>query len=368
MVYSKGSTEPVRYGAPIGHARDFRSRHLWVEDQGSAPSRAPSRFRRAESGAHDLGLDPLLLGRRCDTGGSTVGGRSVRQADEIVICDDGSPDDLERALGCLELASEDHPQGERRCGIGCECSRSRRDRGVRRPARPGRRFLPRRIEAIADVPRSSTDVDIIATDVLIDCDGSTVAAGFGERFELVNQRSRFFERSASAGRRSAARVSWRRRATTRASSRVTTTRATPSHLRRRIVSPRRRAVLPLASFGRKHLRRWTRERCRAHPSRAQVSRTGDLTVAEREVADSVIASMRRTIARMEARVALQEHRPDARRRAFRLLRGRGIPRATRLKCAVATVSPALARAISSGGQRSIRSGTRFPGRGWPRLE
>ena len=71
----------------------------------------------------------------------------------------------------------------------------------------------------------------------------------------------------------------------------------------------------------------------------------DLEPSERRELDRAIAARRASLARLEARRAVEDRHPDARRRSLELLLGRDFRPATRAKAVVGVVSPALARRL-----------------------
>ena len=88
----------------------------------------------------------------------------TRPADEIVICDDGSPDDLEAALGALrgEVKIIRKENGGISSAMNATTDAASGEFLVQLDQDDA--FLPLRLEAIADAAVACPDADIVATD------------------------------------------------------------------------------------------------------------------------------------------------------------------------------------------------------------
>jgi hypothetical protein len=113
---------------------------------------------------------------------------------EVIVCDDGSTDDLDGALA---------PHRERivllrqeRGGAG-----SARNRALRAasgefvaPLDSDDVFLPRRLEALGDLAAARPDLDLLSTDVLFEREGEVVGRFYDRnRFEVDDQRTAILE-------------------------------------------------------------------------------------------------------------------------------------------------------------------------------
>jgi Glycosyl transferase family 2 len=111
-------------------------------------------------------------------------------ADEIVICDDGSTDDLEGALAPygdrLVLIRKENGGAASALNVAARAARS--DYVVLLDADDA--FAPERIEAIASLAVARPDLDVIATDAVMELNGEPVATYREQHgFELHNQRA-----------------------------------------------------------------------------------------------------------------------------------------------------------------------------------
>jgi hypothetical protein len=116
---------------------------------------------------------------------------------EVIVCDDGSTDDLERAL---------EPYRER-------IAVTRKDNGGESSAKNAAarlangdfiaildaddRYLPRRLEALAELARRRPDLDILTTDAYLEANGSIVRRCYagGWTFEAEDQRRAILQRN-----------------------------------------------------------------------------------------------------------------------------------------------------------------------------
>jgi glycosyltransferase involved in cell wall biosynthesis len=267
--------------------------------------------------------------------------------DEIVICDDGSPDDLEVALG--ELAARITIVRKQNGGAASAMNTAARSARGEYLVQLDQDdvFEPRRLEAIAAVAVARPDLDIVATDALIECDGKTIAR-FSEKFpfETDTQRTAILCRCIFAWpaiRRSLL-------LDVGGYDESFTTAYDLDCFMRLIYQGAR------AAFIDEPLYRWRlssfsmssdgRRNAEAHiRALEKIKSSGRLDDRERRVAESVIASQRATIVRMNAHLALEERRSDARRRSLKLVFGRDFNLATRAKATLAIVSPPLARRL-----------------------
>ncbi len=267
------------------------------------------------------------------------------QPHEIVICDDGSPDDLDAGLGELRehvriVRKENGGTGS---ALNAAAAAASGDYLVQLDVDDA--FCPRRLEAVAAVLAARPDVDIVTGDALIEY-GERVVAHMGRLNPpaMANERETMLERNW---------IPWP------AARRSLIMRHGGWDVRFKVFEDWDcwlRLVLAGAVVAYVHepLYRW-----RLSPdSRSSASRVAhqqdqvlmtekalhgsDLTPAERAWATSLLTSRRLSLRRARARDAIREHAPDARRRSIGLLADGGLEPATRAKAALAILSPSLA--------------------------
>src|SRR5205807_1626204 len=95
--------------------------------------------------------------------------------DEIVVCDDGSTDDLDAALApyldCIVLVRKEN--GGVASALNTAAHAASSEFVVRLDHDD--RFLPERMEAIAELAVARPDLDLIATDAVLEVDGRVLA-------------------------------------------------------------------------------------------------------------------------------------------------------------------------------------------------
>lgn len=265
---------------------------------------------------------------------------------EIVICDDGSPDDLDAGLGPLRDSVRviRKPNGGISSAMNALTAASRGDYVVQLDQDDA--FMPRRLEAISEVLAARPDIDVLATDAAVEMEGERITT-----LEEVNPFPATEQRAALL---------------------TTCTFMWPA-VRRTVLEARGgydesfpvmqdwecflRLVLggaPMA-FVREPLYRWRltpgsrSSRDRVENVQALLRMTEKiisvcpLEPSESALAESLLASRRRWLKRERARHALQERSRGARRGSLALVVGSGFDGATRLKALVAVLSPSLAR-------------------------
>ncbi len=268
--------------------------------------------------------------------------------DEIVICDDGSPDDLQAALGalCAEVRIVRQENG----GIAAAMNTAARAATgeVLVQLDQDDAFMPRRLEAIAATLAARPDIEIVATDALIEQDGERVInLAAVSPFSAVDQRTAILERCF---------LLW---PAIRRSSLLAVGGYDESFTVMQDWECFIRLVLAGAAtaFVHEPLYRWrltpgsSSSLDRVANVQALVRMTSKtlagakLDPDERATAESLLASRRDWLARERARQAIQMRARDARRRSLSLLLDRGCDRATRAKAAVGLLSPGLARSL-----------------------
>ncbi len=264
---------------------------------------------------------------------------------EIVICDDGSPDDLQAALGPLrervEIVRKEN--GGTGSALNAAARAASGDYVVQLDQDDA--FVPRRLEAISATLAARPDVDIVATDAIVEQGDRRVTT-----LETVNPFPRSDQRTAILH---TAIFLW------------------PAVRRARVLAAGGwdesfkviedwelwvRLVLggAVVAYVHEPLYRW-RLTPGSRSSSSRVAHVEDqvhltekalsespLEPGERVAAESLLAARRRWLAREQARRAVETRAPDARRRSLKLVTGDGFDRATRAKAGIAVLSPSLA--------------------------
>jgi glycosyltransferase involved in cell wall biosynthesis len=276
----------------------------------------------------------------------------TRPPHEIVVCDDGSTDDLERAVDPYRerIVFLTKPHG----GEGSAKNAAAR-------AATGEFvaildaddvYLPGRLEALAELSSERPDLDILTTDAYLEAEGEVVRRAYDETwaFEVADQRRAILERNFVFGHAAVRRSMllgaqgfdesirwttdwecWLRLIFAGSRAGLVDEPLSRYRLHERALSSRRAAML--------RGRVMTLEKASAHAMDL------GLTSGERETLARSIALHRRLAAVEEAREALHGEDPTARRRALAIATGRGYSMPTRLKAAAAGLSPGLARRL-----------------------
>jgi hypothetical protein len=264
---------------------------------------------------------------------------------EIVICDDGSPDDLQAALGPLrsEVKVVRQQNGGIASAMNAATSAASGEYLVQLDQDDA--FLPRRLEAIAATLAARPDVDIVATEAIVEHDG--------RRVSTIDASNRFPEADLRAAILHECTFLW---PAVRRSMLIAVGGYDESFAVMQDWECFARLVLSgaVTAFVHEPLYRWRltpgsrSSRDRLANIEAQVRMTRKIIAEcqldpdERAAAESLLAARRRWLAREQARHAVETHAPDARRRSLHLLIGRGFDRASRAKAAVAVLAPAVA--------------------------
>lgn len=286
-----------------------------------------------------------------DTIGSALDSvlEQTRAPDEIVICDDGSTDDLEAALRPYadRITLVRQANGGEAAAKNAAARAASSDYVVILDADD--HFCPERLEAIAGLATARPDLDVIATDTHVELDGEQLGlqsdlhdfpttAG-GQRAELLRhcivwvpaiRRQRLLE---IGGFDPSVRVGtdwdcWIRL-------------VLGGSLLGLVDAPLYRYKLARGSLSSNDVTRHRGnvqilERALEHPS---------LTAAERTIVEKAIRLYRSTADLAEARDTLLRRLPGARRAAWRVVSGRGIGWRSRAKAALSIVAPGVARRL-----------------------
>lgn len=278
---------------------------------------------------------------------------------EVIVCDDGSTDDLEGALATYR---------ERIVLLRKENGGAASARNAALRAASGEfvaqldsddAFLPERLEALAELATERPDLDILASDAYFELEGRIFGRFYDAQkpFPTEGQRTAIFERCfvgwPAVRRRRLLAIggfdeslvtgddwdAWMRLILDGAKAGVVTEpllryRLTPGSVSSDRVRVFRERVAIL-------------DKIAQHPS---------LTASERQDLAAARGSMHRRALFAEAQDALLGQRPDARRRALALAVGRGFGIGTRGKALAAAFAPGAARRVLE--RRDHRGGSR----------
>jgi Glycosyl transferase family 2 len=264
---------------------------------------------------------------------------------EIVICDDGSPDDLEAALG--PLLPRVRIVRKQNGGVGSAmraATEAARGEFVV-PLDQDDVFEPERLEAIMEVALARPDVDVIATDAVIEHDGRPITTfaksvpfrAEGQRMAILStcfftwpaiRRARLF----AVGGYDA---TFKCIADWDCHIRLILDGAVVTY----IDEPLYRWHLTPGSL----LSDGTALNLELVRALNKALASGRLDSAEQAVAEANVAARYRDIQRLEARSAIEYGRSGARRRSLHLVLERGFSPPTRAKAAIAVISPSLTR-------------------------
>jgi cellulose synthase/poly-beta-1,6-N-acetylglucosamine synthase-like glycosyltransferase len=264
---------------------------------------------------------------------------------EIVICDDGSPDDLAAALGPLREQVKIVRKENGGTGSALNAAMGAADGDYVVQLDQDDAFAPRRLEAIGAVLAARPDLDVVATDAVIELGPRQVTELSAiDPYPASDQRAAMIRTCTflwPTVRRSLLLDSggWDETFNVvedwECALRLVLDGARVAYVhdplyRWRLTPGSRSSSNRAAHFeDQVHLT----EKALAHPS---------LSAGERAGAELLLASRRRSLARERARRALETHAPDARRRSLELVTGAGFDRATRVKASVAVLSPSVA--------------------------
>jgi hypothetical protein len=286
---------------------------------------------------------------------------------EVVICDDGSTDDLAGALARFgdRVALVRKQNGGAASARNVAARVARGDFVVILDADDT--FYPERLEALAELAMARPDLDVLTTDAELEFEGRAFRRCYelGNTFAVEDQRSVILQRNFVFGLAAVRRE--RMLALGGLDERIP--RAEDWELWIRLVLTGSRVGLVDQPLARYRLRPDSlsadpvlvlRGRCMAltktlaHPA---------LTADERTLVRRSLAEQRRQLKLAEARAALLQRRGDARGLALRVAAGRGQPLQTRVKAAASAIAPrwAARRLEESGPAAARRMGFRTMG-------
>lgn len=275
---------------------------------------------------------------------------------EVVVCDDGSTDDLDAALA--DFRERIVLMRKANGGEG-----SAKDTASR--AATGEfvvvldaddAFLPERLEALGELARARPDLDILTTDAFLEADGKVVRRAYGGdwTFEVEDQRRGILERNFVFG----AAAIRRKRLLEAGSFDATLRYAADWDLWIRMILGGSRAGLVAEPLYRYRIGPGALSSSRTPLVRGFVdvleraaSRT-DLQEAERRTVERSIAARRKELTLLELDEALDDRTLPARHRALAALGAAHVPARARFKAAAALVAPGATSRLRSRRRRA----------------
>ena len=275
---------------------------------------------------------------------------------EVVVCDDGSTDDLARAVapytGRIRLLRQSNSGEAAAKNAAVRASAS--DFVVFLDADDV--FLPERLEALQELASSRPDLDILTTDAWIEIDGVATRRCYDESwpFEIDDQRGAILERNFVFGLAAVRRTRFLKLRGFDESLRF----AADWDLWCRLILDGARVGLVDTPLARYRLRTVSLSANRAALLQGRCAvlekalRRDDLSVSERRRAKNSLAANRRAVLLVEAHEAILNGAPNGRSRALALAAGASVPLRTRLRALGAAAAPRLAaRALAREQQR-----------------
>ncbi|MGZ4358260.1 MAG: glycosyltransferase family 2 protein [Gaiellaceae bacterium] len=270
--------------------------------------------------------------------------------DEIVICDDGSSDDLARALGDLRqrVLVVRKPNGGPASALNAAIAEAGSEFVAQLDSDDV--FLPGRIQAISDAIVARPDVDVVATDALTEPAGRpALRYGLTNPFEVASQRREILRRCFFAWpaiRRSRLRkVGGFDERFFHASDWECFIRLILSgSLVALVDEPLYRWRLTTGSVTASAARTAAEDVALLEHTLA----TQPLSPEERAVVEEGVAAARQRALLLAAKEALADRSPDVRRRSLDVATGAGFALPTRLKALLAAAWPGLAGRLTMG--------------------
>jgi len=271
---------------------------------------------------------------------------------EVIVCDDGSTDDLERAIAPYrdEITFVRKENGGEATAKNAAARLARGDYVVILDADDV--YEPERLEALGELARARPDLDILTTDAFLVANGARVRRNYDATwgFEVDDQRRAILQRNFVFGHAAVRRDSFLEHGGFDESIRWT---ADWELWIRMILAGSLAGCVaePLALYRlretsltaqRHDLQRGkisTLEKARANPH---------LRPHERPVLEAALAAYRRDLALLDVRAAAMSGARGARRDALALLRSGGLARRARVETAAIAVSPRVAGRLLRG--------------------
>jgi glycosyltransferase involved in cell wall biosynthesis len=269
---------------------------------------------------------------------------------EVIVTDDGSTDGTERVLepyrDRIMYLRHDRNRGE--AVVKNEAARKASGDFIS-ILDSDDAYLPERIEALGELAAARPDLDMLTTDVYVEVDGEGISETYDEiwGFEVADQRPAILERC-FPGVNPAVR---RARFLEVGGFDESIGYAKDWECWMRLIFTGSRVGQVEQPLVRYRVREQAQSANMARVARGdadaleKAARTLDLTAAERATLEAVLAERRRRAVQEEARAALRDAAPDARRRSWAVARDSGFRPRTRLKAALATAIPGVSRRL-----------------------
>jgi GT2 family glycosyltransferase len=288
----------------------------------------------------------------------------TRPPREVIVCDDGSTDDLDGALERFrdEVVLLRKENGGEASAKNAAARAASGDFVAILDADD--LYAPERLEALAELAVARPDLDVLTTDALLELDGKVVRRCYTDEmpFEASDQRAAILRHNFVFGLAAVRRERFLAAGGFDESLRY----ATDWDLWARLILDGARVGSVMEPLARYRLRQDSLsgdrinlfagrirvlERAAEHPS---------LSPAERRIASESTATERRRFELAAARAALAGELPGPRRRSLAVALGRGHPIRTRLKALAAVLAPHSAgRRVRAAG-RETTAGIRLP--------
>jgi glycosyltransferase involved in cell wall biosynthesis len=283
---------------------------------------------------------------------------------EIIVCDDGSTDDLRAALAPFRDSIDVLRQDNRGPAAARNTAARAASGDFIAVLDADDSYFPERLEALAELSADRPDLDILTTDCRIVFAGSVVRNCYGSnyRFAVGDQRRAILEENFIGPGHMAVR---RERFLEVGGFDESFRHAEDWDCWIRMILTGSRAGLvnePLAEYRIREVS-LASDRVRMLEGRVAVlektARRSDLSAEERRVLEGSLVVNRRRLKLRRAETALVDRRRDGRRLALDVARDRGFPYSTRARAALASVAPGLARRQLARGGREVAAGIRI---------
>lgn len=271
----------------------------------------------------------------------------TRPPQEVIVCDDGSTDDIEDAVASYRrrIVFLRQENGGEASAKNAAARAAGGDFVVILDADDV--FLSERLEALSELALERPDLDILTTDAYLEVDGTVVRTCYTDTYRFVadDQRRGILRENFIFGHAAVRRE--RLLAVGGFDESIRWTTDWDCWLRMILAGSRAGLVEEPLSRYRLHLGSLSSQR-EAHirgrlMTLAKATHRADLNDAEWGVLRSAIAFNERALRIAGARAALLERRPDVRRRALDVAIGRGHGLRSRVKAVAAAIAPRAAR-------------------------
>ncbi len=265
---------------------------------------------------------------------------------EVIVCDDGSTDSLEEALGPYrdEIVSVQKENGGEASAKNAAAARARGDFVAILDADDV--YLPERLAALAELAQVRPDLDILTTDALLVANGVTVRHNYDRtwHFEVADQRRAILQRNFVFGHAAVRRTRFLEHGGFDESIRWTTD--WDLWLRMILAGSAAGCVdEPLALYRLREKSLTAQRRPLVLGKLATLEKARDnphLREDEGHVLESSLRSYRRDLSLLDLRAAAAAGEADVSRRALALLRTQGLAARPRLETAAIAVAPRIA--------------------------